>query len=129
MTASWRIVRVSISSTFKDMQSQRDYLVRFVFPKLREELLQRRIHLVDVDPRWCVRPRTSTARQQTPGSTAGNGLTGLNPFLLAFLGNVTVGCLNQAVSVTPLAGNGSSGNRVPSPMSKSATRSSSDFSL
>jgi telomerase protein component 1 len=36
------------------MQSERDWLVRFVFPKLRQELLQRRIHLVDVDLRWGV---------------------------------------------------------------------------
>jgi len=36
------------------MQAERDHLVRFVFPKLRQELLQRRIHLVDVDLRWGV---------------------------------------------------------------------------
>ncbi len=36
------------------MQSERDHLVRFVFPRLRQELLQRRIHLVDVDLRWGV---------------------------------------------------------------------------
>jgi hypothetical protein len=30
------------------MQAERDHLVRFVFPKLRQKLLQRRIHLVDV---------------------------------------------------------------------------------
>lgn len=52
MEASWRTVRVFISSTFKDMQAERDHLVRFVFPKLREELLSRYIHLVDVDLRW-----------------------------------------------------------------------------
>lgn len=36
------------------MQAERDHLVRFVFPKLRQELLQRRIHLVDMDLRWGV---------------------------------------------------------------------------
>lgn len=34
------------------MQAERDHLVRFVFPRLREELLAHRIHLVDVDLRW-----------------------------------------------------------------------------
>jgi len=53
-TATWKTVRVFISSTFRDMQAERDHLVRFVFPKLREELLQQRIHLVDVDLRWGV---------------------------------------------------------------------------
>ena len=54
MSQTWKTVRVFISSTFRDMQSERDRLVRFVFPKLRQELLQRRIHLVDVDLRWGV---------------------------------------------------------------------------
>ncbi|MGC9319730.1 MAG: DUF4062 domain-containing protein, partial [Armatimonadota bacterium] len=52
--AGWRTVRVFISSTFRDMQAERDHLVRFVFPRLREELRNRRIHLVDVDLRWGV---------------------------------------------------------------------------
>ena len=51
---AYQIVRVFISSTFLDMQAERDHLVRFVFPKLREELLARRILLVDVDLRWGV---------------------------------------------------------------------------
>ena len=54
MAGAWRTVRVFISSTFRDMQAERDHLVRFVFPRLREELLKRRIHLVDVDLRWGV---------------------------------------------------------------------------
>jgi hypothetical protein len=54
MTHAWRAVRVFISSTFRDMQAERDHLVRFVFPRLREELLERRIHFVDVDLRWGV---------------------------------------------------------------------------
>lgn len=54
MAQDWRTVKVFISSTFRDMQAERDHLVRFVFPRLREELLRRRIHLVDVDLRWGV---------------------------------------------------------------------------
>jgi telomerase protein component 1 len=53
-TAGWRTVRVFISSTFRDMQAERDHLVRFVFPRLREALARRRLHLVDVDLRWGV---------------------------------------------------------------------------
>lgn len=48
----WKTLRVFISSTFRDMQAERDHLVRIVFPRLREELLPRRIRLVDVDLRW-----------------------------------------------------------------------------
>src|SRR6266545_2538257 len=54
MAEAWKEVRVFISSTFRDMQAERDHLVRFVFPRLREELLKRRMHLVDVDLRWGV---------------------------------------------------------------------------
>jgi len=54
MAEAWKTVRAFISSTFRDMHAERDHLVRFVFPKLREELLPRRIHLVDVDLRWGV---------------------------------------------------------------------------
>jgi hypothetical protein len=54
MAEAWKTVRVFISSTFRDMQAERDQLVRFVFPRLREELLKRRIHFVDVDLRWGV---------------------------------------------------------------------------
>jgi hypothetical protein len=54
MNTTWKTIRVFISSTFRDMQAGQDHLVRFVFPKLRQELLQRRIHLVDGDLRWGV---------------------------------------------------------------------------
>jgi len=54
MAQTWETVRIFISSTFRDMQAERDHLVRFVFPRLREQLLKRRIHLVDVDLRWGV---------------------------------------------------------------------------
>jgi hypothetical protein len=52
MSANWKTVRIYISSTFRDMQAERDHLARFVFTKLRDELVGFRIHLIDVDLRW-----------------------------------------------------------------------------
>ena len=52
--AGFRTIKVFISSTFRDMQAERDHLTRFVFPRLRQELLARRIHLEEVDLRWGV---------------------------------------------------------------------------
>lgn len=49
-----RVIRVFISSTFKDMHAERDYLVRHIFPELRERCMHRGIQLVDVDLRWGV---------------------------------------------------------------------------
>jgi hypothetical protein len=51
---AWKTIRVFISSTFQDMHSERDFLVRLVFPELRERCAARQLHLVDVDLRWGV---------------------------------------------------------------------------
>jgi len=48
----WRTVRVFISSTFRDMQGERDHLVRVVFPELKKLCREKRVHLVDVELRW-----------------------------------------------------------------------------
>ncbi|KAL6066503.1 Telomerase protein component 1 [Balamuthia mandrillaris] len=50
----WKTVRLFLSSTFADMHSERDHLVKHVIPKLREKCAQRKLHLVDVDLRWGV---------------------------------------------------------------------------
>ena len=34
------------------MQSERDYLAKFVFPELRERMAKRKLKLVDLDYRW-----------------------------------------------------------------------------
>jgi hypothetical protein len=52
--AGWKTVRVFISSTFRDMHAERDYLVKRVFPAMRERLEEHRIHLIDIDLRWGV---------------------------------------------------------------------------
>ena len=49
MASDWQTVRVFISSTFRDMHSERYWLVKRVFPALRERLEPHRIHLVDID--------------------------------------------------------------------------------
>jgi hypothetical protein len=56
MIQKWRDVRVFISSTFRDMDAERDILVKRVFPQLRERLLPYRIHLIDIDLRWGITP-------------------------------------------------------------------------
>jgi telomerase protein component 1 len=52
MVKIWKTVRVFISSTFRDMHAERDYLSRVVFPELRERCAGRHLHLVDMDLRW-----------------------------------------------------------------------------
>lgn len=52
MARNWRTVRVYISSNFREMQAERDYLTRMVFPELQERCSERRLHLQEVDLRW-----------------------------------------------------------------------------
>ena len=49
-----RVVRVFISSTFRDMQEERDRLVKYAFPELRRRCRQRQVDFVEVDLRWGV---------------------------------------------------------------------------
>ncbi len=46
--------RVFISSTFRDMHAERDWLAKYVFPELRERCAGRGLDFVDVDLRWGV---------------------------------------------------------------------------
>ena len=47
-----RSIRIFISSTFQDMQSERDMLVTKVFPRLRQIAYERNVTLTEVDLRW-----------------------------------------------------------------------------
>jgi tetratricopeptide (TPR) repeat protein len=45
-------VRIFISSTFRDMQAERNWLVKRVFPALRQRLEPYHIYVIDIDLRW-----------------------------------------------------------------------------
>ena len=47
-----RQIRVFISSTFRDMQDERDYLMKRTFPKLRKLAAERDVTLIELDLRW-----------------------------------------------------------------------------
>lgn len=59
-----KTVRVFISSTFRDMHAERDFLNRFVFPELRHRCSQAGLEFVAVDLRWGV------TEEETQGETA-----------------------------------------------------------
>jgi len=58
----WRTFSIFISSTFADMQAERDHLKNVIFPRVEEELQKRRIKLEIVDLRWGV-DTTSMAQE------------------------------------------------------------------
>ena len=49
-----RVVRVFISSTFRDMFEEREILVKRIFPQLRKLCEERFVAWGDVDLRWGV---------------------------------------------------------------------------
>ena len=54
MPTTSRTVRLFVSSTFRDMQAERDHLVRFVFPEIEARCAQRGLSFIPVDLRWGV---------------------------------------------------------------------------
>ncbi|HUS11312.1 MAG TPA: AAA family ATPase [Pyrinomonadaceae bacterium] len=54
MPQNWKTVRVFISSTFRDMHEERNYLINEVFLELRDWCAKHGLHLIDVDLRWGV---------------------------------------------------------------------------
>ena len=80
----WETVRVFVSSTFRDMQAERDYLAKWVFPELRQWCAQWWISLVDVDLRWGVHPEAGLT-----GQFVGESLQAIDrcrPFFISLLG-------------------------------------------
>jgi tetratricopeptide (TPR) repeat protein len=61
-----RKIRVFISSTFKDMQAERDYLVKFIFPQLRKLCESRGVTWGEVDLRWGITEEQSKEGQVLP---------------------------------------------------------------
>lgn len=79
-----RTVRVFVSSTFKDMQRERDYLVKHVFPRLRALAAQRGASFVEIDLRWGI-----TSEQAAEGAVLPICLAEIErsrPFFLGILG-------------------------------------------
>ena len=61
-----RVVRVFISSTFRDMHAERDELMLFVFPELRKKCRERQVEFVEVDLRWGITEEESKRGQVLP---------------------------------------------------------------
>ncbi|MEW6347787.1 MAG: AAA family ATPase [Thermodesulfobacteriota bacterium] len=85
MAKSDDLIRVFISSTFRDMHAERDYLNRFVFPELRNVYARRGIRLVAVDLRWGVTEEESESGQAL--SRCFQEIENCRPFFLCLLGD------------------------------------------
>lgn len=80
-----RSVRVFVSSTFLDMQTERDELVTKTFPALRAKYRARGVELFEVDLRWGI-----TREQQERGETLPTLLAEIDrcrPYFIGLLGD------------------------------------------
>ncbi len=79
-----RVVRVFISSTFRDMNAEREELGKFIFPELRRFCREREVEFVEVDLRWGV-----TEEQSQRGETLAVCLAEIDhcrPYFIGLLG-------------------------------------------
>jgi len=88
--APWRSRPVFITSTFADMQAERDWLRYHVFPELAERLRERRHYLEPIDLRWGVETRTVDQQQAKELLVLKVCLEEINrsrPFLIGLVGD------------------------------------------
>ena len=82
---AWKTIKVFVSSTFRDFHAERDYLVKNVFPELRQWCEQYKLHLVDIDLRWGV------SEQETERGEALDiclrGIDESRPFFVCMIGD------------------------------------------
>ena len=57
-----RVIRVFLSSTFRDFIEERDVLVKRVFPELRRFCRERFVELIEVDLRWGITSKQAARR-------------------------------------------------------------------
>ena len=86
----WHARPVFVSSTFRDMQAERDHLARFVFPELEERLRERFHHLEPIDLRWGVETLTAAdqeSKELLVLKVCLGEIERSRPFLIALLGD------------------------------------------
>lgn len=80
-----RQIRVFISSTFQDMQAERDYLMTKVFPRLQEEAAKRDVYVIPLDLRWGI--TDNEAKSGKVLQICLEEIENSRPFFIGLLGN------------------------------------------
>jgi preprotein translocase subunit SecA/nephrocystin-3 len=80
-----REIRIFLSSTFKDMNSERDYLVKRTFPRLRNLAKEKSVVLIEVDLRWGI--TEEEAQQGKVVKICLNEIERCKPFFIGILGH------------------------------------------
>ena len=80
-----RQIRVFISSTFKDLQEERDYLITKVFPLLQAEAEKRDVSITPLDLRWGI--TEDDARSGKVLQICLQEIENSHPFFIGIIGN------------------------------------------
>lgn len=84
MEATNRELRVFLSSTFRDMQAERDYLIKSVFPEIRSACRARHVQFTDIDLRWGL--TREEAEQGKVVAICLDEIEKCRPYFIGFLG-------------------------------------------
>jgi len=79
-----RLIRVFVSSTFRDMLEERDKLMTHTWPELRRFCKERQVELVEVDLRWGI-SESQSERNETLKLCLGE-IRACRPFFIGLLG-------------------------------------------
>ena len=80
-----RVIKVFISSTFQDMQAERDYLIRHTFPELQKLAKERNVSFIPIDLRWGVTEEEAMSRKIL--ERCFQEIDSANPFFIGIIGN------------------------------------------
>ncbi len=80
-----RTIRVFISSTFRDMQDERDELMKKTFPVLRRKAEERDVTLTELDLRWGITPEESESGKVV--EICLREIENSTPFFVGIIGN------------------------------------------
>ncbi len=80
-----RMIRVFISSTFRDMQDERDELMKKTFPVLRRKAAERDVTLTELDLRWGITPEESESGKVV--EICLREIENSTPFFVGIIGN------------------------------------------
>ena len=79
-----RQIRIFISSTFRDMLAERDYLVTKIFPSLRRYCEEREVSIFELDLRWGI--SEEEAKQGKVFDICLKEVRNTKPFFIGLLG-------------------------------------------
>jgi tetratricopeptide (TPR) repeat protein len=82
--ADRRVIRVFVSSTFRDMIAERDELMTQTWPELRRFCRERQVELVEVDLRWGIAEEQATRKETL--KLCLDEIRACRPFFIGLLG-------------------------------------------